>query len=50
MWPKLVAIAGQQQRAGELDVQALENIAQIGGLEGSKLQGLLQLLIRIIKD
>lgn len=50
MWPVLLQTARQQQEAGKLDLDALRNIASIGGIEGGKMQGLLQLLIKIIKD
>lgn len=49
-WPELLAIVQQQRAAGKLDLEALKNIAEIGGIEGGKLQGLLQLLIKVIKD
>lgn len=44
IYPSLVKIAKQQAREGELNVKALENIDQIGGIEGGKLSGLLRLL------
>lgn len=50
MWPKLLTIANNQAKEGTLNVQALENIAKGYGIEGTRLQGLLNILIRLIKD
>jgi len=49
MWPVLLKTAKQQQREGELNVNALENIAKIGGVEGTKIQGLLKLIIDLYR-
>lgn len=47
MMPILLQTAAQQAEAGKLDLEALRNIAAIGGIEGTKLQGLLQILMRM---
>lgn len=49
IWPKLVRTAEAQARQGEIDVEALENIAKIGGVEGGKLSGLIRLLLDLYK-
>lgn len=41
----MVDLAQQQQRAGRLDLDAMENIARIGGLEASKGQWVLKMII-----
>lgn len=43
----LIAMAKQQAEAGELDLAALRNIAQIGGLEASKVNTIIQLILRM---
>lgn len=45
----LIATAQQQARAGKLDLDALENIAKIGGVEGSKMSGLMRILIDLFR-
>lgn len=45
--PVLIQIAKQQAKEGKLNVEALENIDKIGGIEGGKLQGLIQLILRV---
>lgn len=45
IWPSLVKMAKQQARAGEIDLEALENIASVGGVEGNKVSNLLKLLL-----
>lgn len=45
MWPVLLRTAQQQARAGEIDLEALENIAKVGGVEAGRIQGLLKLLL-----
>lgn len=49
IWPSLVQIAKQQARAGELDLEALENIAKIGGIEGAKSTSIIQTIINAIR-
>lgn len=49
MWPVLLETAKQQQRAGRLDLDALENIAKIGGIEGSKMHQTIQMILRLVK-
>lgn len=49
MWPVLLRTAKQQARAGEIDLEALENIAKVGGVEGGKLSGLLKLILDLYK-
>lgn len=43
----MIAMAKQQAAAGKLDLDALENIAKVGGLEASKTQGILKLFLDI---
>lgn len=47
--PELLQQATNQAKEGKINVQALENIAKIGGVEGSKLSGLIGVLIKLIK-
>lgn len=46
----LIDTAKQQQRAGKLDLDALENIAKMGGIEAGKLTNVLRLIIDLLKD
>lgn len=46
----LIREAKAQSRAKQLDTEALENIAKIGGIEAGKMQGILQLFIKLITD
>lgn len=51
MWPILLQTAKQQQQEGKINLEALESIASMGGvLETSKLQGLIALLLRLIRN
>lgn len=45
----MVNLANQQARAGKLDLDALENIAKIGGIEGSKATGLLKIILDVYR-
>lgn len=47
--PQLLQQATNQAKEGKINVEALENIAKIGGVEGSKLSGLIGVLIKLIK-
>jgi len=49
IWPSLVQIAKQQAEAGKIDLEALKNIATIGGVEAGKLQGLFKLLLDLYR-
>lgn len=49
MWPVLLQTAKQQMEAGKIDLEALKNIAQIGGVEAGKVQGLLKLLLDLYR-
>lgn len=50
MWPVLLQTAKQQAEAGRIDIEALQNIAEIGGVtEAGKLQGLFKTLIDLYK-
>lgn len=49
MWPVLLKTAQQQQRSGQIDLEALENIAQWGGVEGGKLSGLIKVILDLYK-
>lgn len=44
----LIKTAKQQQEAGKLDLEALQHIAEIGGIEATKMQGILQLILRVL--
>lgn len=46
----LVATAAQQARAGKLDLDALENIAKVGGIEAGKMKDILRIIIELLKD
>lgn len=46
----LIQKAKTDAAAGVLDYEALKNIASIGGIEAGKLQGVLQLILRALKD
>lgn len=53
IYPQIVKIAKQQAEAGQIDLEALKNIANVGGVEAGKLQGIFKLLLdyyRIQKD
>lgn len=49
MWPVLLKTAQQQMEAGKIDLEALKNIAQVGGVEAGKVQGLLKLLLDLYR-
>lgn len=46
----MIASAKQTARKGQLDVEALENIAKFGGIELGKAQGIIKLIIDLFKD
>lgn len=46
----VVQAAIQQTRAGKLDLDALENIASMGGIEAQKAQGVVSTALRILKS
>lgn len=46
---QMVQMATQQARTGELDLAALENVAKVGGLEASRVQSILKLLLDAIR-
>lgn len=46
----LIAMAQQQARTGKLDLEALENIAEIGGIEGNKLKDVIKILFDLIRS
>lgn len=46
----MIQMAKQQARAGKLDLDALENLAKVGGLEAGKAQGIIKLIIDLLKD
>lgn len=46
----LIAVAKQQAAKGQLDLDALRNIAEIGGLEAGKMAPILKMIIDLIKD
>lgn len=41
----LIALAKQQAERGRIDLEALRNVAEVGGLEASKVSGVLKLVI-----
>jgi len=45
----MIDMARQQARAGKLDLDALENVAKIGGIEASKASGIVKLIIDFIR-
>lgn len=49
MWPVLLQTAKQQAEAGKIDLEALQNIAQIGGVEGGKISGLIRIILDVYK-
>lgn len=49
LWPYLERKAKAMAREGEINVQALENIAQGFGLEASRLSPLLSILLRLLQ-
>lgn len=49
MTDAVVRLAISQARAGELDVQALENLAQVYGIEANKSKGMIDTIINAIK-
>lgn len=49
IWPELLQTARNQATEGKLNVEALQNIAKVGGIEGSKLAPLINILIRLLK-
>lgn len=44
----MIRTAKQQAEAGKLDLDALRNIAELGGIEATKVQGILQLILRAL--
>jgi len=45
----LVAMAKQQAEAGKLDLDALRNIAQVGGIEAGKMQQVLKMIFDFLR-
>ena len=45
----MIAMAKQQQRTGQLDLEALENVAKVGGIEASKASFIIKLLLDTIR-
>ena len=46
----LIAKAVQDAKAGQLNLEALQNIAKIGGIEAGKMQGVIKMIIDLMKD
>lgn len=46
----LIARAKQDAAKGQLDLEALRNIAEVGGIEMGKMQGIIKLLISVLRD
>lgn len=49
MTDHLVQIVSQQARSGKLDLDALENIARVHGVEAGKVQGLIKILLDLYR-
>lgn len=45
----IVQLAIQQARAGQLDLDALENIANVGGVEAGKMQGVIKTVLDAVR-
>lgn len=50
MGPELLNIARAQAKEGKINVEALENIAKIGGVEAAKLGGIINPIVSILKS
>lgn len=48
MWPTLLQTAKQQAEEGKLNLEALQNIAKIGGLEGTRLAPILNIIKELV--
>lgn len=46
----MIQTAKNQAKAGTLDVEALQNIAEVGGIEAGKMQSVIKMIIDLIKD
>lgn len=46
----MIEKAKADARAGTLNTEALENIAKMGGIEAGKMQGVIKLIIDLLKD
>lgn len=46
----LIQMAAQQARSGQLDLDALENIAKIGGIEGNRLTQILRFILDVFRS
>lgn len=49
-WPKLLQLMEQQVKTGDIDLKALENVANVGGLEMGKMRWLFDFLWTIFKE
>ena len=49
IWPEMLQQARNQAKEGKINVEALENIAKVGGVEAGKLRGVIALLIQLIR-
>lgn len=45
----MIDVANQTARKGKLDVDAMENIAKIGGIEMGKMQGIIRMIIDLMR-
>lgn len=46
---ELIKLAQQQTRAGELDLQALENVARVGGIEAGRAAPIIKLILDSVR-
>lgn len=49
MTESVIAMANQQARAGKLDLDALENVAKIGGLEAGKMSSFMKIILDLYR-
>lgn len=49
MTASVIAMANQQARSGKLDLDALENIAKIGGLEAGKMSSFMKIILDLYR-
>jgi len=46
----MIEMAKQQARKGQLDLDALENIAKVGGMEAGKMKDVIKMILDLLKD
>lgn len=50
MTASVIAMANQQARAGKLDLDALENVAKLGGLEAGKMSSFMKIILDLYRS